>query len=163
MSNLEQLYIRYRPLVYRRCCKLLVDKEWAQEATQDTFLNLLRSEKSYDNKNSAGLLYRIATNICLNYIRSRKNEIGKIAIDDLLIEIASSECLEDKFVFKNLLDSIFSKEKESTRVIAIMFFLDRMTLSEISFEVGMSVSGIRKRLRILKNNSFKFMELEDEI
>ena len=48
------------------------------------------------------------------------------------------------------LSRIFGEQKESTRTIALLHLLDGMTLSEVADEVGMSVSGVRKRLRGLK-------------
>jgi RNA polymerase sigma-70 factor, ECF subfamily len=51
---------------------------------------------------------------------------------------------------RSVLRRIFSREKESTRTIAVMHLLDGLTLEEIAAEVGMSVSGVRKRLRTLR-------------
>jgi RNA polymerase sigma-70 factor (ECF subfamily) len=53
-------------------------------------------------------------------------------------------------VDSHLLASIFAKEKPSTRVIAVMHFVDGLTYEETAAEVGLSVSGVRKRLRGLK-------------
>jgi RNA polymerase sigma-70 factor (ECF subfamily) len=35
-------------------------------------------------------------------------------------------------------------------LIATLLYVDRLTLEEVATEVGMSVSGVRKRLRTLK-------------
>ena len=43
-----------------------------------------------------------------------------------------------------------AREKPSTRVIAVLHLVDGMTLEEVAREVGLSVSGVRKRLRMLK-------------
>jgi DNA-binding NarL/FixJ family response regulator len=51
----------------------------------------------------------------------------------------------------NLLDHIFKREKKSTREIAVMHFVDGMTLKEVADEVGLSVSGVRKRIRELRS------------
>jgi len=48
-----------------------------------------------------------------------------------------------------MLDAIFGGERESTRTIAVMHYVDGMTLEEVAREAGMSVSGVRKRLRML--------------
>ena len=49
-----------------------------------------------------------------------------------------------------LLDRIFAREQASTRTMAVLHLLDGMTLQEVANEVGMSVSGVRKRLRTRK-------------
>lgn len=51
-------------------------------------------------------------------------------------------------------------EKESTREMAVMHYVDGMKLEDISAEVGLSVSGIRKRLRKLKSNVKKIEGIE---
>jgi len=42
------------------------------------------------------------------------------------------------------------REQASTRTIAVMHLVDGLTLEEVAREVGLSVSGVRKRLRTLK-------------
>ena len=47
---------------------------------------------------------------------------------------------------------IFSNEKESTRAIAVMHYVDKMKLETIASEIGLSLSGVKKRLKKLKDN-----------
>jgi RNA polymerase sigma-70 factor (ECF subfamily) len=42
--------------------------------------------------------------------------------------------------------------KENTRYMAVLHYIDGLTLEETAQETGMSVSGVRKRLRRLKQN-----------
>ncbi|MEE0876707.1 MAG: sigma factor-like helix-turn-helix DNA-binding protein, partial [Fibrobacteraceae bacterium] len=50
----------------------------------------------------------------------------------------------------NILARLFSKEPESSRTIAVLHYVDGLTLEETAREVSLSVSGVRKRLRALK-------------
>jgi len=52
---------------------------------------------------------------------------------------------------RNLLQKLFSAQKESTGTIAVLHLLDGMTLEEVADYTGMSVSGVRKRLRPLRS------------
>jgi len=45
---------------------------------------------------------------------------------------------------------LLSKKKDS-RTIAVMHYIDKMNLSEIADEMHMSVSGIKKRLKKIKD------------
>jgi RNA polymerase sigma-70 factor (ECF subfamily) len=49
-----------------------------------------------------------------------------------------------------MLHKIFSQEPDSTRVMATYHFVDGMTLEATAHEMRMSVSGVRKRLRLLR-------------
>ena len=57
---------------------------------------------------------------------------------------------ESRTLAGRILDRLFAGQPESTRLIAVLHYVDRLTLEEVASEVGMSVSGVRKRLRSLK-------------
>jgi len=67
--------------------------------------------------------------------------------EDPLHGIAFYDESEKKIMMQDILEKIFRKEKPSMREIAFMYFVDGMTLREVSDEIGLSVSGIRKRIR----------------
>ena len=57
---------------------------------------------------------------------------------------------ENRTLAGRILDRLFAGQPESTKLIAVLHYVDRLTLEEVSAEVGLSVSGVRKRLRALK-------------
>jgi RNA polymerase sigma-70 factor (ECF subfamily) len=99
-------------------------------------------------------LYRMATNHCLNWIRDRKYHDDS-DIDDLISFIASSDVTDEVTTFNSILEKIFNGHPESTRVIATLHLYDGYTLEEVSEMVNMSLSGVRKRLRSLKESALK--------
>ena len=58
-----------------------------------------------------------------------------------------------------MLGQLFAKEQESTQTIAVLHLLDGMTLEEVAAEVGLSVSGVRKRLRTLRSRLKELQEV----
>ncbi|MFC1609778.1 RNA polymerase sigma factor [Myxococcota bacterium] len=147
--DVEAYYRRYGPMVLRRCRRLLANEEDAVDAMQDVFVQLLRYGDRLEHRAPSSLLFRMATNVCLNRIRSHKRR-RETADDDLLWRIATAASGEERTAARSLLDRLFQREPTSTRTIAVMHLLDRMTLEEVAREVGMSVSGVRKRLRGLR-------------
>jgi RNA polymerase sigma-70 factor (ECF subfamily) len=137
-------------MVLRRCRRLLGDEDEAVDAMQDVFVQLIRYRDRLDESAPSSLLYRMATNVCLNRIRSRgrRRESGD---EQLLWRIATSEGHENRAGARSLLRRVFRREQESTLAMAVMHLLDGMTLEEVARESGMSVSGVRKRLRGLKD------------
>lgn len=146
--EIETLYRQFGPMVLRRCRQLLREEDWAQDAMQDVFVQVLRRD-SLVVEHPSSLLYRIATNICLNHLRDRKR-LREDRDDDLLLRIADAEDHGNAVEARSVLDRLFGREKESTRTIAVLHLLDGFTLEEVAKLVGMSVSGVRKRLRILR-------------
>lgn len=149
--DVEQYYRKYGPMVFRRCRRLLGNETLAEDAMQDTFVQLMRNKDRLKDDAPSSLLYTIATNVCLNLIRSSKRR-PETSDDDLLNRIAGADRTESQLVARNMLDRIFAKELPSTGTIAVLHLLDGMTLEEVATEVGMSVSGVRKRLRNLREN-----------
>jgi RNA polymerase sigma-70 factor (ECF subfamily) len=49
-----------------------------------------------------------------------------------------------------LMEIIFQDESESSRTICFMYHADGMTLKEIGEALGLSISGVRKRLEAFK-------------
>ncbi|HYU54535.1 MAG TPA: sigma factor, partial [Gemmatimonadaceae bacterium] len=62
---------RYGPMVLRRCRQLLRREHDALDACQDVFVRLIEQRRRLDARYPSSLLYRIATNVCLNRIRDR--------------------------------------------------------------------------------------------
>ncbi len=144
--NIEEYYLRYGPMVLRRCRQLLRDEEKAKDAAQEVFARLLINRKKLKNQYPSSLLFRISTNTCLTMIRDQRNSPlldGKNTLES----IAAYDESEKKLLMQDLLKKIFRKEKSSTREMAVMHFVDGMTLQEVAAEIGLSVSGVRRRIR----------------
>jgi RNA polymerase sigma-70 factor (ECF subfamily) len=147
--DVESLYRRYGPMVLRRCRKMLPDEQQALDAMQDTFVQILRRQETLDDRGSSSLLYTTATNVCLNRIRSVRRRPQDPATD-LLSRIADAGEAIDRSEARSLLVRLFGGEPESTGTIAVLHLHDGLTLEQTAEAVGMSVSGVRKRLRKLK-------------
>ncbi len=146
MIDIETTYKEFGPMVYRRCLQLLGDEAQAAEAMQDVFVKLMGVEEV---SAPSSLLYIMATRHCLNILRSKKRR-PEDAGGDLVYEIASARDFEETSKARLLLAQLFGRTPESSRVIAVLHYLDGLTLEEVAREVGMSVSGVRKRLRVLR-------------
>jgi RNA polymerase sigma factor (sigma-70 family) len=119
---------------------------------------VLGHEDQLDARAPAGLLLRIATNVCLNRLRTSRRR-PEDADDQLLLRIAGAEP-EGQVLARGVLDRLFRREgplAASSQTIAVMHLLDGMTLEEVAAEAGLSVSGVRKRLRTLRA---RLVELE---
>jgi RNA polymerase sigma-70 factor (ECF subfamily) len=152
--DVEGAYQRYGPMVLRRCKKLLRHDAKAQDAMQDVFVSLLRHEDRLDETALSALLLRIATNVCLNKLRTDRRH-PEDRDNELLSRIASAEDGdgESRTVAQNLLAKLFRADDPlaaSTRTIAVMHLVDGLTLEEVAREADLSVSGVRKRLRTLR-------------
>ena len=142
-------YRTYGPMVLRRCRKLLGDEQAARDAMHDVFVQILsRADELHDGAPSS-LLFRTATNVCLNRIRARRRR-PEDGDPELLVQIAAHTDPAARSAARAALDALFRHEPETTALIAVLHLHDDMTLEKVAAEVGMSVSGVRKRLAKLR-------------
>lgn len=147
--DIEDTYRRHGPMVLRRCRSLLRDEPQAVDAMHDVFVQLLTHRDRLHDTAAASLLWTIATHICLNKIRSRRRR-PEDPRSELLARIAAADDPEARGAARSLLGRLFARAPASTGTIAVLHLLDGMTLEQVAEVVGMSVSGVRKRLRGLR-------------
>ena len=160
--NVEQMYRTYGPMIMRRCRQLLRDEDTALDALQEVFVQVLMNKEELAADYPSSLLYTMATNICLNIQRSRKRQVPAGNSDGLIEKIAAIDDTAAAHETRSLLDRIFKREQVSSRYMAVLHFVDGMTLEEVAKEVNMSVSGVRKRLRSLQAQAKNLKERENE-
>lgn len=155
--DFAELYQKFAPMVLRRCRAILKDEEKALDAMQDVFLRIIESKTKIKDA-CASLFYVTATRICLNKIRSDRLRSGPDF--ELISETIAddfSEVDRNKIEAGIILESIFSGRDQKDALIATLHFVDCLTLEETAEEVGMSLSGVRKRISELKKYSIKFL------
>lgn len=141
----EDYYRRYGPMVLRRCRHLLGDEDRARDAMQDVFVNVLRYQERLEDTAPSSLLYRMATNVCLNLLRTarRRPEVPGEWPDDAAAHDADPEVTA---LSRSILARLFGDPVGNAAAIAVHRYLDGMTLAEVAREVGLSATSVRKRL-----------------
>ena len=142
-------YCTYAPMVLRRCRKLLGDEHSARDAMHDVFVQVLTRADVLADQAPSSLLFRIATNVCLNRLRTRRRR-PEDGDPELIVEIAEATDPAARNAARAALDALFRHEPDDTALIAVLHLHDKMTLQEVAAEVGLSVSGVRKRLQKLR-------------
>ncbi|MDC7227511.1 MAG: sigma-70 family RNA polymerase sigma factor [Spirochaetales bacterium] len=155
--NVEQFYTKYGPMVLRRCRALLKNEEQALDAMQEVFVKVLQKSDVLDDRAPSSLLYTIATNICLNELRKNR---GRFVNDgnEMLEMIAGMDNHEELVLTGHFLEQLFENEKETTKTMAVLHYVDGYTLEQTANMMEMSVSGVRKRLRGLRERGLAFKE-----
>ena len=159
-SDFSAIYQKFAPMVLRRCRSILKDEDKALDAMQDVFLRIMES-KCKIKELCSSLFYVTATRVCLNKIRSEKLRSGPdFEVISEVIADEFSELEAEKIEAGMILENIFSGRDSKDSLIATLHYVDRLTLEETAEQVGMSVSGVRKRLSELKKYSLKILSKE---
>ncbi|HET9450423.1 MAG TPA: sigma factor, partial [Aggregicoccus sp.] len=102
--DVDASYRRYGPMVLRRCRFLLRDEEKAVDAMHDVFVQLLDHQEALEATAPSSLLHRMATNVCLNRLRTQRRrpqdapprDAGDEAHTALLEQLAALDDLESR-------------------------------------------------------------------
>lgn len=143
--DIETLYRTYGPMVMRRCRSILNDEDAAADAMQDTFLKVLRYQDRLNGRAPSSLLYTIATNVCLNRLRSSRRNRVEVA-GDSIDRICTEEDHTERILDRALAESIFRGVSDPLRRTATDYYIRGKTLMETASHQGSSVSGVRRRL-----------------
>lgn len=145
---LRELYELYAARVFQRCRYLLQNEDDARDAMHDVFIKVYKNMDTFRGQASRlTWINRIATNHCLNVLRSRRAS-WRQSLEQLQ---AATEQVRDQaalsFERHQLVRSILSKCPKKLEEPAIFYFVDDMTQEEIAALLGISLPTLRKRLR----------------
>ena len=153
----------YFPMVFRRCKYMLRKSSYAPEdAAQDVFVSLLACKEKPGEmakiKNVEGLLWTIATNVCLNKLKAKKWKPGEdLTVNEEELYPAAGDDykrVDDKL----LLETILEEESEEVRSYVYMHYNDGMGYVEIAKTVGKSKTWVGKKLAAFRERARKELE-----
>lgn len=146
-QDVASLYQRYGFQVERRCKRILSDPTEAEDAVQDVFIRLIRHGGAFrGDAEWMTWLYRVATNVCLNYLRSRKRRITAL-------QCFGEERRSDAFTppktsdRRDVVVGAIRRTDRKTQQIVIHYFFDEMTQGEIAELIGISRVSVNRKLQ----------------
>lgn len=142
-EQVARLYATFGPAVYRRCVRLLGDREAAKDATQEVFVKLLRHVRRFDaQENALPWIYRVATNHCLNLRRNARRR-GEEPLDGAL-EVAPHA--QSELLGRHLARSLLSRFDPQTQAVAVGVFVDGMEREEVARALGISRRTVTRKI-----------------
>ncbi len=135
----------YQQMVFALCCQMLRQEPWAEEATQDILLQCIRKMGNYEGRAKLSTwIYQIARNHTLNELRKRKKEplTTEWKNEDNETAVLPSDQEELKIWVRQFIGSLPEKQRE----LMIMFYLNEMSLKEISALSGETEGSIKVNL-----------------
>jgi RNA polymerase sigma-70 factor (ECF subfamily) len=141
---------------------MLKDRAEAQDAVQETFIRAYRAWDSlHTGENLLPWFYRVATNVCLNFIRTKKR---KGATPEEAIEQLAHDSIEPSRAFdsRKCLEALIGQLDERSLEIFVGHFIDGMDQGQIAEQLGISRRAVVKRLTALRAKAASIFEGEKE-
>ncbi len=140
------LYNRYKGPIYTYCVRMLLDREAAQDAMQETFLRIYENRKRLLNTASfRAWLFTVARNQCLNHLRTAKR---RVRLDERMaarLEAPGSGPLE-KWEQIALVTHFLGLLKPEYREVIVLREFQNMSYAEIAAVTRSTMSAVKSRL-----------------
>lgn len=151
----DRFYREYGPVIYRRCLRLLRDREAARDATQDVFIKLLREMEKLEQRETAlPWAYRVATNHCLNVLRDTRRR-GEEPVE-VHLEVRA-DTRSRGYPEVQLAHAVLVRFDAQTQAIAVGVFVDGMEHEEVAEVLGISRRTVSRKLDRFIENAKKFL------
>ncbi|RKU24284.1 hypothetical protein C6503_01280, partial [Candidatus Poribacteria bacterium] len=147
---------KHQQSVHALAWKRVGDFHFAEEITQDTFLQAYKKLSTLKNPSQfSGWLYVIANRRCNKWLLKNKSavksleDVPMVEIENTFYERYVSEQNEEEAHThrQKLVRKLLAKLPESERTVMTLYYLGEMTTKEISKFLGVSVHTITSRLQ----------------
>ena len=149
MPSWGELVAEHADSVYRLAYRLSGNQHDAEDLTQETFMRVFRSLKSYQPGTFEGWLHRITTNLFLDMVRHR----GKIRMEALPEDYervpGNDMTPEQAYSVANLdpaLQKALDELSPDFRVAVLLCDVVGMTYDEIAETLGVKMGTVRSRI-----------------
>ena len=160
LGAFEELYKAHSGRLYSLTCRMVGNQTDAEDLLQEIFLSAHRKLDSFRGESALGTwLYRLATNLCLDHLRSRAARTGHLtdALDDEPgIADAGSRGLADQAVTRMDLERALAQLPEGCRAAFVLHDVEGLEHREVADALGIAegtsksqVHKARLRLRAL--------------
>ncbi|MDQ3046819.1 MAG: RNA polymerase sigma factor [Bacteroidota bacterium] len=161
--SFQEIYERYKNKVFNTIISYLQNQEDAEEVTQDVFVEVHRSIKTFEGKSSLSTwIYRIAINKSLDFIKSKNRKKRFAFITSLFNETGDLKHDTSDFVHPGI--QLEQKENaamlfkaihllpENQKTAFVLSKVEGLSYAEISEVMELSVSSVESLLFRAKQN-----------
>ncbi len=144
---INQLLRRYWQRICGYAVTMLGSVEDAEDAAQETLLRVFRWRGSFREGERFGpWIYKIATNVCFDRIRSRRREVVGLEVDGLeSLEETPVDLYERKVVRGKVRQALFSLPETYRQVVYLRYGAE-MSYREIASALEISLAAVETRL-----------------
>lgn len=149
MPSRAELVAEHADSVYRLAFRLSGNQHDAEDLTQETFMRVFRSLKSYQPGTFAGWLHRITTNLFLDMVRHRA-KIRMEALPEDYERVPGTEMTPEQVYTASNLDPALQRALDSLgpdfRVAVVLCDVVGMSYEEIAETLGVKMGTVRSRI-----------------
>ncbi len=155
---------QFQQPLYRYCCRMLGNRQDAEDAVQDILVKAYQSIGTYKKEVSfSAWLYRIAGNHCLNLLRRRRMQERILRLFRPETAAAGAEQFMESRLFNPGLEAALGLLSPEERNILVLRVFEELTFQEMGQILGSSPNALHKRMERIKQKVRSTMKTEEGI
>jgi RNA polymerase sigma-70 factor (ECF subfamily) len=150
----EEIVRRYSPRVFQVTGRFFRNRSQVEDLAQEVFLKAYSQLSNYEGRGSfEGWLTRIATNTCLNELRTRKRHPESLVseltdeegswLEEQLGGISTESSPERNVIIADLADKLLGRLSPDDRVVLTLMDGEGLSVKEVAEATGWSQSKIK--------------------
>jgi len=153
----------YQSMMYSLAFRMLCNEEEAKDTVQETFIRVWLNLKAYNpDKKFSTWMYAIATNLCLDKLKSAKYKYNDNSIDDTILNVISSENVEQSVINSELgiiIRKLTSELTPKQKIVFTLRYLEEIEMDEIVQITGMTPEKIKSNLYLARQTIRRKLEI----
>ena len=150
----DELYFEYllqtnQRLVYSICYKATANRFDAEDLTQEVYIAIYKNLSAFDRSYEKAWVSRIASNKCLDFLKSAKRRIQPADEEVFLGLTDSASTPEESYLKKesnHYVYDVCQKLKEPYKTVATEHFYREKTIAQIAEENGKNVKTVQTQI-----------------
>ncbi len=150
----REIYNRYASKIHAYCVGMVHIREQAEDFFQETFIRFFNSIHEMSANNIPGYLMTIARNLCLNYLRLKKETVS---IDDLEFMVQTSDSYEKTELFNILMSSLELLDDKYKEAFILREF-EGLSYKDIAEVTKTSLTNAKSRVARARDRLIEVLE-----
>jgi len=153
----------YQYMIYSLVFRMLCNEEEAKDTVQETFIKVWLNLSAYKtDKKFSTWIYAIASNLCLDKLKSSKHRYQNTTIDEKLYSLISNDSVEQTIINSELGEIILRLTNELTpkqKIVFTLRYLEEIEIDEIIQITGMTPAKIKSNLYLARQSIRRKLEI----
>ena len=162
LQQASLLFERYNKRIFNFLARMTMDRDLAEDLTQNVFLRLIKYRNSYrDGLRFQSWIYQVARNVFSDHYQAQKNKTGFVDVEKISDHMSESDGTAETEERERLLHRSLALLNEEQRELLVLTRFQHMKYEDVATIMDTTVANIKVKVHraILKLREHYF-ELE---